>query len=253
MSQNNREKLRKEQAAKAHQQRINRIIGIAGAIMAVVLIAVFAVVLIQQQGNANPNDPNATQPPNATADSKAIIVNPGKAAQDAPVVELFFDYQCPICKQFESIYGEALLKLANDGEINLHYRNMVFLDTNLRNDASMRAGVAAACADFAGKYSEFHNEIYVHQPENEGDGYTDEVLRDTIPASVGITADALTTFQKCYDSQSTKAFVQGTNDKALQDGVNGTPTLHVNGKDVPLSKFANVPAEGLGQLIKENA
>ena len=69
------------------------------------------------------------------------------------------------------------------------------------------------------------------------------MLRQTIPASVGITGDASTSFQACYDKQSTKAFVQGTNDNATQDGVNGTPTFHVNGKDVPLSYFAKRRSE----------
>ncbi|MFZ0529889.1 MAG: thioredoxin domain-containing protein [Propionicimonas sp.] len=252
MTENNRERLRKNEAAKAQQQRLNRIIGVGAAVLAVVLIAVFAVVLIQQQGTATPSSGSVT-PPNATADGKAIVSNPGKAKAGAPVVELFFDYQCPVCKQFETLYGDALQALADSGEIELHNRTMTFLDTNLGNDSSLRAGIAAGCADVSGTYAAYHAEVYVHQPETEGAGYTDEVLRQTIPASVGITGDALTQFQACYDQQSTKAFVQGTNDKATQDGVNGTPTFHVNGHDVPLSSFSGVDPSELGALITQNA
>lgn len=252
MTENNRERMRKNAAAKAKQQRLNRIIGVGAAILAVVLIGVFAVVLVQQAGKATPSATSVT-PPNATSDSKAIVVNPGVAKEGAPVVELFFDYQCPICKQFETLYGEPLEVLANAGDIELRNRNMNFLDNNLQNDSSTRSGIAAACSDVSGKYAAFHAEIYNHQPENEGDGYTDEVLRDTIPATVGITGEALTKFQACYDQQSTKAFVQGMNDLASKDGITGTPSFHVNGKDIPLSDFSGVDPTMLGDLIKKNA
>lgn len=251
MSQNNREQLRQQQAAQAKSQRTMRIVGIGAAILAAVLIAVFAVVLVQSQSSGTAG--GGTRPPNATADGKAIVVNPGKAAQGAPLVELFFDYQCPTCKQFESLYGAELNRLAEAGEIQLNYRTMTFLDTNLGNDSSIRAGVAAACADIAGSYSAFHDEIYANQPENEGDGYTDEALRVTIPGTVGISGEKLTAFQACYDTQATKGFVQGTNEAAGKDGVTGTPTFHVNGKDVPLAEFASVTADTLGDLIKQKA
>ena len=100
MSQNNRERLRASQEASAKQRRLNRIIGVAAAILAVVLVGVFAVVLLQNQSHQT--TASSVTPPNATSDAKSVVVNPGKAAGGAPVVELFFDYQCPVCKQFET-------------------------------------------------------------------------------------------------------------------------------------------------------
>ncbi len=256
MTQNNRERLRQAQAAAAKQQRLNRIIGVGAGILVVVLIAVFIGVLVQNQAHQAANNSSAITPPDATADGKAVVISPGVAQQGAPVVELFFDYQCPVCKQFEGYYGDALTSLAASGDIELHYRTMNFLDTNLGNDASMRAAIAATCADTVGKYSEFHNEIYVEQPENEGDGYDDTVLRDSIPATVGITGADLTTFQACYDNQATKAFVTTMGDLGVQDmqSVNSrvaTPTVFVNGKDLPLANFGDPTT--LLDLIKQNA
>ena len=251
MSQSNREQLRRNQAAQAKQKRLNRIIGVGALVLVVVLIGVFVAVLFQNQSRTVTT--SSATPPNATAAKDGIVVNPGKAAAGAPVVELFFDYQCPVCKQFEGIYGASLKSLAESGAIELHYRNMTFLDNNLNNDASLRAGIGAACSDFAGKYSAYHDELYANQPANEGDGYTDEVLRDSIPATVGIAEADLTTFQACYDEQTTKAFVQGSNDSAAKAGVNATPSFRVNGKDLPLQTFAGVQPDGLGDLIKQNA
>lgn len=251
MTQSNRDQLRRNQAAQAQQKRLNRIIIVGALVLVVVLIGVFIGVLVQNQ--AHTATTSSATPPNATASKNGVVVNPGKAKTGAPVVELFFDYQCPVCKQFEGIYGATLASLADSGEIELHYRNMTFLDNNLNNDASLRAGIGAACSDFAGKYSAYHEQIYVNQPANEGDGYADAVLRDTIPATVGISGTDLTSFQACYDQQTTKAFVNGTNEAASKDGVTGTPSFRVNGKDVPLSSFGNVQPTGLADLIKQNA
>lgn len=251
MTQNNRERMRQADVAKAKSQRLTRIVGVAAAVLAVVLIGVFAVVLMQQNGKGA--TASSVIPPNATAAQDGIIITPGKPVPGAPLVELFVDYQCPVCKQFEGFYGAALKTLAESGQIELHYRTMTFLDNNLNNDASLRAGIAAVCSDIAGTYSAFHDEIFANQPATEGDGYTDAVLRDTIPGKVGITGEALTSFQACYDKQLTKAFVSGTNDKAQQASVNATPTVHVNGKDLPLKTIATVSPDKLGDLIKQNA
>jgi len=253
MSQSNREQLRRNQAAQAQQKRLTRIIGVGAAVLVVVLIGVFVAVLVQNQAHTVTASASAATPPNATASKDGIVVNPGKATAGAPVVELFFDYQCPVCKQFEGAYGASLKSLAASGAIELHYRNMTFLDINLNNDASLRAGIGAACSDFAGKYSAYHDELYANQPAKEGDGYTDELLSTTIPATVGITGADLTSFQACYKDQTTKAFVQGTNDSASKAGVNATPSVHVNGKDLPLQTIAGVQPDGLGDLIKKNA
>lgn len=251
MTQNNREQLRRNQAAQAKQQRLTRIIGVGAAVLVVVLIGVFVGVLLQNQGKVA--TASSATPPNATETRNAIVVNPGKAKAGAPVVELFFDYQCPVCKQFEGVYGAALKALAESGDIDLRYRNMTFLDNNLNNDSSLRAGIGAACSDFTGKYSTYHEQVYANQPAREGDGYADEVLRDAIPAAAGITGTDLTSFQACYDQQATKAFVNGTNELASKDGVNATPSVHVNGKDLSLQQIGAVDPSGLGDLIKQNA
>ena len=151
------------------------------------------------------------------------------AQTGAPVVELFFDYQCPICKQFETQFGTTLDDMATKGEIQLIYRTMTFLDNKLRNDSSLKAGIAAACADNAGAYSAYHNAIFAGQPTNEGTGYTTQQLRVDFAGTAGITGDKLTGFQQCYDSRTTQSFVEGTNEKAAADGVNSTPTIMVNG------------------------
>jgi protein-disulfide isomerase len=253
MTQNRREQLRKAEQAKANQQRLTRIIAVGAGLLVLVIVAVFAVVLISQanKGTSTTTAADQVTPPNALADDKGIRPYPGTAKDGVPVVELFFDYQCPICKQFETIYGAALEELASSGDIDLHYRPMIFLDVNLANDASVRAGIGAACADVAGQYHAYHDQVFANQPETEGAGYADTILRDTIPAKLGITGDKLTSFQKCYDGKLTQTWVEAQDTSGAKDGVTGTPTFRVNGNDVALSEFSSVSSDQLGDLIKK--
>ena len=152
-------------------------------------------------------------------------------------------------KQFEAKFGTTLDDMATKGEIQLIYRTMTFLDNNLRNDSSLKAGIAAACADNAGAYSAYHNAIFAGQPTTEGAGYTTQQLRVDFAATAGITGDKLSTFQQCYDTRTTQAFVEGTNEKASAAGVNSTPTIMVNGTKLDNNTVFNQTTDAFRQTV----
>ena len=231
MSQSRREALRRQQEAQARAKRLQRIILVGAIVLAVVVVGVFGAVLIGQlnKGGTTATGGTSAVPVNATADHSGIVVNPGKFKEGVPKVEVFLDYQCPVCKQFESMFGSTLDDMATKGEIQLIYRTMTFLDNNLKNDSSLKAGIAAACADNAGSYGAYHNAIFAGQPTTEGQGYTTQQLRVDFAATAGITGEKLTSFQSCYDTKATSSFVEGTNEKAAAASVNSTPTIMVNG------------------------
>jgi protein-disulfide isomerase len=227
---NRREQLRiqREAELKASQQkkRLTVGLGIIGAVVAISLI-VWGVYAFKDKIGAT----NAI-PPHANGDKSGIVANPGLAKSGAPLFVIYQDYQCPVCKQYHTIFGTKLRDAADAGKIQLEYRTMTFLDTNLQNDASTRAAVAAACADNAGVYQAYYDALYDNQPATEGAGFSADLLRVTIPAQLGLTGDKLSGFQKCYDTQATLQFVQGTNDAAGRAGVTATPAYWYNGKDI---------------------
>lgn len=229
-NQSRREALRAQQRAQAEAARKKRIITVAAMVIGLVVLLGGGGFLIFS--NRDSIGAKSDVPPNANQDASGIIVNPGKAKAGAPVVVVYQDYQCPWCKTFDEALGPKFLAKANAGDIQLEYHTMTFLDINLRNNSSTRAGVAAACSDAAGVYAAYHDVIYANQPTSEGVGYSDLQLRTTFAADAGITGDKLVQFQRCYDNQSMAGFVKGTNEKAGRAGVTGTPTYFVNGKDV---------------------
>jgi len=227
---NRREQLRiqREAELKAAQRkkRLTIGLGIVGGVVAISLI-VWGVSVVKDKIGAT----NAV-PPHANGYKTGIIANPGLAKQGAPLFVIYQDYQCPVCKQYHTLFGTKLRDAADAGKIQLEYRTMTFLDTNLQNDASTRAAVAAACADNAGVYQAYYDALYDNQPATEGAGYSPTLLRATIPAQLGLTGDKLQGFQQCYDSQATRTFVQGTNDAAGRAGITATPAYWYDGKDI---------------------
>lgn len=230
-----REQLRRQQEAAAKQKRFNRIIALIAGSVAVVLVGILIVALLMN--NTRPQVAQIT-PPYANADSTALLIkeNPGK-----PVVTVFIDYQCPNCRTFEEANGAMLEQEANAGTWTLQHMTMLFMDQNLRNTASTRAARAAACAPDPAMYAKVSAGIYGHQEANEvvgSIGYSDETLRQTVPSEAGLSGQALTDFQACYDGSATIDFVKKVEKAAYDTGATGTPALMVNGKFVQITSDA---------------
>lgn len=227
---NRRAQLRAQQHAEAIKKRNRKIvITVISILVALIVIAGIGFGVWQYRKSQEP----AAIPPNATEKADGIVANPGAASADAPLVEIWYDYQCPACKNFEDSLGSTIQEMARAGEINLTYHTMTFLDQNLRNDSSAKAANAAFCADEVGKFNEYHLAVFQNQPQ-EGMGYTDEQLRDQFAQMAGITGADLTTFQTCVDEGRYAEYAEKTNRAAGQAGVTGTPTARVDGEDLDL-------------------
>ena len=253
---NRREQLRRQQEAAAKQRRTTRIVGVIAGVLALVLIGVFAAVLVTSQQNKPDATPAMAQivPPNANADKNGLVV--GKGAEGTPTVTLYLDYQCPLCRQFEHTYGEMLQSEAAAGTWTLVNKTMTFMDSNLKNTASTRSAIAASCSATVGHYAEYGLEIYNNQETQEvrgSVGYSDELLRVTIPTKLGFTPEQLTQFQACYDGRATQDFVAAVDKGAYTDGATGTPTVMVNGKVVYSGFDPRVSVEALKAKLLASA
>lgn len=224
------------------------IIGTAVAVLAIIAVVVGTLVLTQDDRAAKVAGGSAI-PANASGMGDPIVVNADvEGVDDAPVLDVYQDYQCPICKQFEDTYGSTIDQLATSGKIKYQIHMLSFLDGNLGNDASNRAANAAACVDDAGAglFSTFNQTIYAGQPANEGDGYTDEVLKG-FAETAGVSGDALSTWQTCYDDRSHNQYVESIADQAAKDGINGTPTVKLNGETIELNDLGG--PDGLTAMV----
>jgi len=141
-------------------------------------------------------------------------------------IEVFEDFQCPACKQFsESIEPQVLEKLVATGKAYYIFQNYAFIDTNSAAKESRGAANASLCANEQGKFWEYHDVLFANwNGENQG-AFKDANLVGFAKA-LGLN---VTDFQSCVDDVRYRAEVQASFDNGVSMGVNGTPSVFVNG------------------------
>lgn len=151
-------------------------------------------------------------------------------------IDIYEDFLCPICQQFEAINAADIEQMREAGTAQIYYHPISILDRYSQGtDYSTRAAAAAAVvADEAPEhYLDFSEALYANQPEEGTDGLSDDEIV-AIAVSVGIPSDtaALVVDGRFY------SWVGSATEQASIDGMQGTPTVMVNGvildqSDVP--------------------
>ncbi len=224
-----REQLRVQQAAEAQRARNRRIITAVAVVLAVVIVAVVVVVLVQNQARQREEqglraEQGQITPPSANEAGNGLVYNNSTQNTGTPLVEVYLDYQCPGCASASALIDPKLEELADAGEIQLSYHMLYGLDRGGAGNHSYRSNLAATCADVQGAFPEYGQQVFATQ----GAGWTDPQLRDQFPQAVGLSGEALTAFQACYDNRSTSDFVDAMQE-LKPSYVTYTPYFAVNG------------------------
>jgi len=152
------------------------------------------------------------------ANGSAISFDNGAAT----TIDVWEDPQCPVCKLFADANGSYLESLVRDKKANVRYHVLSFL-----GDESVRAANASFCAADEGQFLDFHKAIYAVQSPLENSGFWSNETLVNMGKKIGITS---TTFENCVTKGSKVDLVQSSYDSMSKFGVQGTPTVFINGK-----------------------
>jgi protein-disulfide isomerase len=218
-----REKLAEERRAQAlADARKRRMWNIIIAI-AVVVVVVGLGALVLAKNNSGPGVAKAL-PATVTDQGGGVVA--GK--DTAPVtLDLWEDFQCPICKQFETVNAAQIATMTDAGDVKVVYHPLSFLDNNFNNDASVLAANAFGCSATYGLQQKYHNTIFENQPAVEGTGYTNTQLIDWAKG-IGITSSDFTT---CVNDGTYNDWVSQVESSGTTNGITGTPTIFINGQE----------------------
>ncbi len=250
-------------AAEAEQRRRDNLIRIVGGVVILVLVA--GIIFFAVKGSQNNNNSasggagttivNDAKIPTGTNNSSSDLpwAVPVNTAAGKPTLSIWEDFQCPICGEFDKANGPTLEKWVTEGKINLVWRLATFIDNNYAKTSpnpysSYRASMAYGCSIDAGKGEAYRTLVFNNQPATEGDGWTNQQLLD-FGKQAGITGDAYTTFETCFNDQTYGQWVTNNVVTFNNDQIPGTPTLFLNGKEVPSSAINDMTA--LEKLINE--
>ena len=248
-------RLRTEQGRKKYEQQVaarqkharSRGLWLNGSLAGVVVLVVLIGIGVQ---SSRAKIEGTLTAENATVSHGVVY---GKAA--AATVDVYEDFQCPRCLDFEKAVGATVDKDVQAGKAQVRFHILSFLDgSSSGNRYSSRAANAAICASdiSVATFVKFHNVLYGKlggkqvQPTEGSNGRTDAQLVSYGKAA-GIKGAALTTFQGCVTNENHKALVEALTEQGSKDGVTGTPTVKVNGKSISptLSAFNTAVAKAV--------
>lgn len=145
-----------------------------------------------------------------------------------PVVDIYEDFQCPVCMQFEAVNMKYIDSLVTEKKATVRYHILSFI-----GEESVLAANASACANDENKFLAFHNSLYVNQPaaENSGEWSNDRLI--AIAKAAGISGKK---FESCVNDGRYAGWVAKVAEAGSKSGVNSTPTVFVNGKEIDRNK-----------------
>ncbi|MEV5911955.1 disulfide bond formation protein DsbA [Streptomyces sp. WAC 01325] len=241
-----RERLRIEREREAKRAKIKRQLIVAGSIVGVLAIAggiSYAVVQGNKPGYWEAAKDDKLVKPANTSGKNGTTVTIGEDSAKKTLV-MYEDPRCPVCASFEQAVGTTVDKGVEDGKYKLQYVGATFLDNGLGGEGSKNAlsalGAALNVSDEA--FLQYKAAMYSTKwhPEESDDKLKD----DAYLIKIADTVDALK-----GNKEFQNAVKNGTYDKwALEmsatfddSGVQGTPTLKMDGKTLTGADGKNAP------------
>jgi protein-disulfide isomerase len=160
-------------------------------------------------------------------------------AADAPVTLIeYASYTCPHCANFHANQYQQLKPYIDDGRVRFVFREVYF------DRFGLWASMTARCAGDPMRFFALTDVLYATQRDWIGEGEPATIAANlrTLALTAGLTPEAV---DACMQDQAkAEALVAWFEENATRDGVEGTPTLMVNG-----TKYSNMAWEELAAII----
>lgn len=209
-------------AARRKAKRRERLIYLA-VVVGVLAVVVGGYFFVQSLDNTS----ETRTPPAGATDDYGMAIGPADAAHEIVIYE---DFLCPACRNLEQSVNDQLSTAVEDGRVRVEYRALDFLSQF--GDYSLESANAfAAVLDTSGPETakEFHDLLYAEQPSESGPFPDADWL---VEKAVAAGADE-SEVRPLIEDLAFEGWVAEGTDQASKDGVRATPTVLVDGEQVP--------------------
>ncbi|MCX4980304.1 thioredoxin domain-containing protein [Streptomyces sp. NBC_00572] len=239
-----RERLKEQREREKAREKQRRVLIVSAAVVGVLGLAA-VVGVIAAGGDKDTGSDKAgpvVAPTGATEEDGKPAIPTGKT--DAPsTLAIWEDFRCPACAQFENAFRDTIHELEASGALRAEYHLATLIDGNMGGSGSLRAANAAACAQDAGKFTAYHDTLYVNQPPETDDAFGDNDKLIELAAKVpGLDTPA---FRSCVNDGTHDSWVVKSNEAFQNGGFRGTPSVLLNGESI-------FPTKGSEQISPEN-
>ena len=171
-----RERIREIREKEKRAAKRNKTLLVLGA-AALVVVAIVGIGYLVLNADRRDGYEGALAPQVLQEDGSVVMAQEGA---QAPVVEVYADYQCPACRQFELLNGDVLKENAAEGRAIVQYRPVsIFAQQPAPiSSNSLRAGAAARAAADHDRFVEFNDFLFQNQPTEGREGFTVDELKE---------------------------------------------------------------------------
>lgn len=211
---------------------------LAGGVVVILglVVAIVAVVVVALGGRGSGGAEGGLVAPAGATVGGALAVGPA----GAPVrLEVYVDYMCPFCGQFERANGAELNRLVADGTVRLELYPMSFLDrlSGGSRYSTRAANAVATVADRApDRVLAFTAALFDAQPAEGTVGRSDDEIA-VLARHAGVGEQVIGAFA----DRAFEPWIARSTATVFDSGITGTPTVKINGTVFPGDLYAPGP------------
>ncbi len=154
------------------------------------------------------------------------------------------DFQCPYCATWhQQVYDQVSKELVDAGQVRFAYVNYPLPS----HPNAWPAAITAMCASAQGHFWPVHDALFESQ-QQWGSLAQPRAFLDSLAIAHGANAEAL---RSCTSSEATRPVVQGDMDRAIQAGINATPSFLVGGGNSWTQLSGVQPLTNLRQALED--
>lgn len=246
-----REKARQKRLAEAKKKKRIKIFAQVGAGVGILAVAGLVVALV-----VNNNQPAVAQVNPANLASNGVVVTgenlstvrtdatpvgekstPTAVKDDVTKVDIYLDYLCPFCNDFETANSDTIAEAVKAGDVEVEIHPLAVLDGNARQYSSRAANAAACVVNYSpDSFWDFNTALFANQPaETSAAGLQDRQIV-SIANEVGV--ENIDAIKECINDKSFGNWVDDATQQALAGpipnsdvpAITGTPTVIVDGE-----------------------
>ncbi len=225
-----RERLQAERERQKTRDKRRRTMIVAAAVVGVLGLATVVGVIAANAGKGDKSDSaGPVVAPSGATGKDALAIQTGKPEAKSTLT-VWEDFRCPACKSFEDNYRDTVHELEAKGLLKVDYHLVTLIDGNMGGSGSLKGANAAACAQDAGKFSEYHDVLFQNQPQEVDDAYGKNARLLELAGKV----EGLDTpeFRKCVEDGTHNSWVAKSHEAFAAGNFRGTPTVLLDGKDI---------------------
>ncbi|MFB7466379.1 DsbA family protein [Streptomyces sp. NPDC056224] len=246
-----RERLLVERERQKTRDKRRRTLIVSAAVVGVLgLAAVVGLIAANSGKDGGAGKAGPVVAPSGATGKDALAIRTGRDGAKSTLT-VWEDFRCPACKSFEDNYRATVHELEAAGLLKVDYHLVTLIDGNMGGSGSLKAANAAACAQDAGKFPEYHDVLFQNQPSEVDDAYGKNAKLLELAGKV----DGLDTlaFRKCVVDGTHNSWVGKSQEAFAAGKFRGTPSVLLDGKDIFADQANPVTPQKLKEQVEAKA